>query len=60
MKSFPIHGEGCKQEEVERDLISLEQDSMCKLESITMNVSRAVTEVLELGKAQEGLKRWQG
>lgn len=52
VKSYPIHSEGCEQEEVERDLISWEQESMCGLESITTNVSRAVTELLRLGKAR--------
>lgn len=49
-----------KQEEVERDSISLEQESMCRLESITRDVSKAVIELLELGKAQEVPERWQG
>lgn len=47
---LPIHGEGCKQEDVDRDSISLEQESMCRLESITRNVSKAVTELLKPGR----------
>lgn len=45
---------------MERDWISLEQESMCRWEFITRDVSKAVTGLLELGKAPEILERWQG
>lgn len=45
---------------MERDSISLEQESMGRWEFITRDVSKAVTGLLELGKAQEIPERWQG
>ena len=56
VKSYPIHSEGCEQEEVERDLISWEQESMCGLESISVPRTGLQSEPWKSEKEEESYR----